>query len=53
MTREQEGAEPPPPRSANQIDANLRRVYQDMLEPEVPDRFKELLDRLREQDGRV
>lgn len=52
MTEQSEGAEPPPPRSANQIDENLRRVYKDMLEPGVPSRFKELLDKLREQDGR-
>ena len=51
MTGQDEGANPPPPRSANQIDENLRRVYQDMVEPGVPPRFMELLDKLREQDG--
>lgn len=34
----------------NQIDENLRRVYQAALEEDVPDRFKELLDRLRQQE---
>lgn len=32
-----------------QIDENLRRVYRN-TENEVPDRFKELLDRLRQQE---
>jgi hypothetical protein len=50
MTRQFEGSEAPPPRSANQIDENLKRVYQDMVEPEIPDRFKALLDQLRQQD---
>ncbi len=35
----------------NQIDENLRRVYEDMLEDDVPDRFEELLRQLREQDA--
>ncbi|MGB8623688.1 MAG: NepR family anti-sigma factor [Paracoccaceae bacterium] len=34
-----------------QIDENLRRVYQSNLEEEIPDRFKELLERLKKQDG--
>ncbi|WP_241523931.1 NepR family anti-sigma factor [Oceaniglobus indicus] len=32
------------------IDENLRRVYRDVEQDEVPDRFKLLLDRLREQE---
>lgn len=32
------------------IDENLRRVYRDVEKDEVPDRFKLLLDRLREQE---
>jgi hypothetical protein len=34
-----------------QIDENLKRVYQDALEEEVPDRFKELLARLRAKES--
>ncbi|MEC9196086.1 MAG: NepR family anti-sigma factor [Pseudomonadota bacterium] len=33
-----------------QIDANLRRVYQSMAEEPVPDRFMQLLKQLREQE---
>ncbi|WP_108485194.1 NepR family anti-sigma factor [Oceaniglobus ichthyenteri] len=33
-----------------QIDENLRRVYQETDKTEVPDRFKDLLDKLRTQD---
>lgn len=36
----------------HQIDENLRRVYQAALEEDVPDRFKELLDRLRQQEAK-
>ena len=32
-----------------QIDENLRKVYQSTLEEEVPDRFHALLRKLREQ----
>ncbi|MFG5383274.1 MULTISPECIES: NepR family anti-sigma factor [unclassified Yoonia] len=32
------------------IDENLRKVYQRMVEQEVPDRFKELLDRLKQSE---
>jgi len=30
-----------------QIDANLKRVYDDLVQEAVPDRFRELLDQLR------
>ncbi|WP_341368708.1 NepR family anti-sigma factor [Yoonia sp. BS5-3] len=33
-----------------EIDENLRRAYQRILEQEVPDRFLELLDRLKDQE---
>lgn len=33
-----------------QIDENLRRVYQETLEEDVPDRFAELLKRLQAQE---
>ncbi len=34
-----------------QIDENLRKVYRRTLEEEVPERFHDLLRKLREQDG--
>ncbi|WP_240758191.1 NepR family anti-sigma factor [Palleronia sediminis] len=33
-----------------QIDENLKRVYQDAAGGDVPDRFKDLLSRLKNQD---
>jgi biotin-(acetyl-CoA carboxylase) ligase len=35
----------------HQIDENLKRVYESALQEDVPDRFKDLLNRLREQEG--
>ncbi|GGB13661.1 NepR family anti-sigma factor [Allosediminivita pacifica] len=32
------------------IDENLKRVYRDMIDDDVPDRFMELLSQLKEQD---
>ncbi|MBN8188854.1 MAG: NepR family anti-sigma factor [Salipiger thiooxidans] len=32
------------------IDENLRRVYQDMLDEKVPDRFLDLIAQLRSQE---
>lgn len=32
---------------AEEIDANLRRVYEEVLKDEVPDRFSDLLSRLK------
>ncbi len=45
---------PKPPRSRmqEQIDENLRRVYQETLDEKVPDRFLELLEALRKKDPR-
>lgn len=34
-----------------QIDENLRRVYQQALDEKVPDRFAELLNALRRKDS--
>lgn len=34
-----------------QIDENLRRVYEQDVTKEVPDRFLDLLQQLRKQDG--
>ena len=36
----------------SQIDQNLKRVYQEALEEDVPDRFKELLEQLRQKEDR-
>lgn len=33
-----------------QIDENLRKVYEDDSSEEIPDRFLELLQKLREQE---
>lgn len=35
-----------------QIDENLRRIFSEKVEEEVPDRFEELLRKLREQDAK-
>lgn len=35
--------------SGDAIDRNLKRVYDDMIEDDVPDRFADLLRQLREQ----
>jgi hypothetical protein len=32
------------------IDENLRRVYQESVDEGIPDRFKSLLDQLKQQD---
>ncbi|WP_407494519.1 NepR family anti-sigma factor [Pseudooceanicola sp. MF1-13] len=34
-----------------QIDENLKRVYQQKLDEDLPDRFKMLLDQLKKQDS--
>lgn len=41
--------ENPRARLKSQIDENLKRVYDDALKEEIPDRFKLLLDQLRAQ----
>jgi len=38
-------------RAKDQINENLRRVYEEALNEEVPDRFKLLLDQLRAKEG--
>ena len=43
--------EKPREQVAAQIDENLRRVYAEVAEGEVPDRFKNLLEQLRAQDA--
>lgn len=44
-----ENARPNRPKR-DQIGDSLRRVYDDMLDDDVPDRFEDLLRQLREQD---
>ena len=34
------------------IDENLKRIYEDALKEEVPDRFKQLLAQLKAKEGR-
>lgn len=38
-------------KSQKMIEDNLKRVYQQTLEEEVPDRFKDLLSRLKDSDA--
>ncbi|SHI87991.1 NepR family anti-sigma factor [Wenxinia saemankumensis] len=35
----------------NQIDENLKKVYQDALNEEVPDKFRDLLEQLKKKEG--
>ncbi len=54
MKKKDEGAPPPDEKTRElkaQIDQNLRRVYEQALEEEVPDRFKDLLAQLRGKAG--
>jgi hypothetical protein len=37
--------------AGNMIDANLKRVYETVLQEEVPDRFAKLLAQLRAGEG--
>ncbi|SLN14386.1 hypothetical protein AQS8620_00226 [Aquimixticola soesokkakensis] len=43
--------EKPKSSAESQIEENLRRVYQQRLEEDVPDRFLSLLQQLKEQDS--
>jgi hypothetical protein len=40
------------PKLRAQIDENLKRVYDEALETEVPDRFKQLLEQLRQKEAK-
>ncbi|PZR00170.1 MAG: transcriptional regulator [Cereibacter sphaeroides] len=33
-----------------EIDENLRKIYHDLIDEEIPDRFKELLEQLRKKE---
>lgn len=37
-------------KTSDQIDDNLRRVYEDALSQQVPERFMELIEQLRQSD---
>lgn len=43
-------AEPKKTPLAKQIDENLKRVYEDLLNEQVPDRFKDLLAELKAKE---
>ena len=51
MNREM-AEERPKPKLQEQIDHNLRRVYNDALNQEIPDRFKKLLEELKDREAR-
>ena len=42
----------PTPKLQQQIDQNLKRVYEEALKEELPDRFKVLLEQLRQKEGK-
>ena len=37
----------------NEIDQNLKRVYEEALKEEVPDRFKKLLEQLKNREPKA
>jgi hemerythrin-like domain-containing protein len=43
-------ADPKKSRLAEQIDENLKRVYEELLKEQVPDRFTQLLAQLKEKE---
>lgn len=52
MTEREQGRKPVRARGRKdrlEIDQNLRRVYEDMVDDSIPDRFLELLQKLREE----
>ncbi|MEM7640916.1 MAG: NepR family anti-sigma factor [Pseudomonadota bacterium] len=50
MSTKHPSNEHPPQAVADQIDENLRRVFQEDLNQELPDRFKDLLAQLRDSN---
>jgi hypothetical protein len=50
MTQHKDAAERSAQGLKHQIDENLKRVYEAALQDDVPDRFKDLLARLRAQE---
>jgi Anti-sigma factor NepR len=49
---EQMTEDPKKSRLKQQIDDNLKRVYDDALNAEVPDRFKALLEELKKREAK-
>jgi hypothetical protein len=47
MHGDDDRAKPDPEALKAQIDQNLRRVYKEVLDQEIPDRFRDLLEELR------
>jgi hypothetical protein len=43
--------ETPNARASDEIDENLRRVFRQMEQSDLPDRFTNLLEQLRARDG--
>jgi len=39
------------PNRESEIDENLKRVFEETLEEGIPDRFKDLLSQLKQQDS--
>ncbi len=52
MTQEKQTRGRVAPAVKKQIDENLKRVYNDVVQEDVPDRFKELLEQLRAQESK-
>lgn len=57
MNEKSHGSNPPQPRPtkldlSREIDENLKRVYQETLKEQVPDRFAQLLAQLREKESK-
>lgn len=42
----------PSEKARHQIDANLKRVFREQEQAELPDRLKDLLNKLKEQDSK-
>lgn len=52
MMMEHMAGEKPKSNLRKDIDENLKRVYEAALEQEIPDRFKQLLEQLKAQEGK-
>ena len=51
MMMEEMTGEKPKSDLRKDIDENLRRVFEDALKDEIPDRFKDLLAQLKAKEG--
>ena len=52
MAVQQMSRSSPSERARQQFDENLKRMFQEQVEQELPDRFKELPAKLQDQDKR-